>query len=262
VRCTFGPTAKRTQVREAGTSDDTSADELDDLLREIDTVRDPAITQAAPPHSPREDPSSPRTIAGETYQIHARKIKSRPKLKCRFGPYSARTDRHLPPDLTPTWEAGSSSRSDHRQHTPVHRLEYTDHLGRTRIGPDRVTYSLPTIRNGSPFARYYSSAQEQPRPNPNRFALARLGLSPEELEARASREVEEELRVLCAERKLERIFSVECSRILSKEDCLVLFEATGIPSSGSLRGVYQWAADIGGDDLNLDPEGEDHPAND
>jgi hypothetical protein len=129
---------------------------------------------------------------------------------------------------------------------------YTDHLGRTRIGPDRVTFSLPTIRNGSPFARYYHTVQELPRPNPNRFALARLGISPEELEARASIEVEEELRVWRAERRLASITSTEFPRILSKEDCLVFFEVTGIPTSGSLLGVYQWAADPGGDEFNLE----------
>jgi hypothetical protein len=140
----------------------------------------------------------------------------------------------------------------------VHRLEYTDHLGNTRIGPDRVTFTLPTTRWGSPFARYYHSAQERPRLNPNRFALARLGISLEELEARALSEAEEELRVLRAERKLESITSTEFPRVLSKEDCLVFFDATGIPSSGALLGVYQWATDLGGDEFNLDPEGDDH----
>jgi len=141
-------------------------------------------------------------------------------------------------------EAESSSRSEHQLHTPAFRLEYTDHLGRTRIGPDRVTLSHPSPRWGSPFARYYSFAQEQPRLNSNRFALARLGLSPVELVARASIEVEEELRVLSAERRWATITSSECPRVLSKEDCLVFFDATGIPSSSSLWGVYQWAADL------------------
>jgi hypothetical protein len=141
----------------------------------------------------------------------------------------------------------------------VHQLIYTDHLGRTRIGPDRVTFSLPTIRHGSPFDRYYHRVQELPRPNPNRFALARLGISPEELAVRASREVEEDLRVLSAERRLASITSSECPRVLSKEDCLVFFEVTGVPSSGSLLGVYQWATDR--DDENLNPEGEVQSSN-
>lgn len=62
--------------------------------------------------------------------------------------------------------------------------------------------------------------------------------------ARAVSEIDEELRVFNAERRWAQITTVDFPRLLSKEDCLVLFEATGVPTSGPLLGVYQWAADI------------------
>lgn len=65
------------------------------------------------------------------------------------------------------------------------------------------------------------------------------------------REIDEELRVIMAERRLAHITSFDFPRILSKEDCLVLFEATGVPTSGSLLGVYKWATDA---ETSVDPE--------
>jgi len=84
-----------------------------------------------------------------------------------------------------------------------------------------------------------------PRANPNRFALQRLGISTEELEARASAEVDELLLTMNAERRLENLAAgpSEMPRIMTKEDCRTLFEATGVPPPGALRGVYRWAFD-------------------
>ena len=45
-------------------------------------------------------------------------------------------------------------------------------------------------------------------------------------------------------------------RILTKEDYLTLFHATGIQSSGALWGVYKWAINLGEARFNfeMDPE--------
>ena len=58
----------------------------------------------------------------------------------------------------------------------------------------------PFVRNSSsPFARYFPTAAEAPIPNPNRFALARMGIIAEELSARAGAELDPILNQLIAE---------------------------------------------------------------
>lgn len=226
VRCHFGPKSRRsgnnhlsTQAEHQQRTDD---QEIDDLLREIDKIR---------LQDPTPDP-------GEHHQTQ----ESLSPCRDLNVPLIVRQPTPAPP-LTPA--AGHFSRYDLRNLSPDNPFLITDHLGTTRIGPDRVTFCLPSPPSGGPpLPRYYATVQERPRPNPNRFALARLGISEAELEARVAREVDEELRVLCAETRWERITSVDFPRVLTKEDCLVLFEATGVPTSGSLVGVYQWASNI------------------
>lgn len=84
-----------------------------------------------------------------------------------------------------------------------------------------------------------------------------MGITEEEVITQAACEVDEVLRTSLAEQRLERIFppeSVACPtpRILTKEDCLQLFFTTGVPTSGSLLGVYCWAADLGHARYNCD----------
>ena len=259
VRCTFGP---KRRADKANTSRGPAEDELADLLQEIDNFRyqDTDTSRASDlspsSHHPPGSAAAPLNAqTGNPYQLQEHKIKSRPKIKCRFGPYKGhpvpRLDRHPSPAPTQTPEASLPTRYDIRNLSPDNPFLITDHLGVTRIGPDRVTFCHPGPRGGPPFSRYFPTARELPRPNPNRFALARLGVSNEELEARVVREIDEELRVIMAERRLAHITSFDFPRILSKEDCLVLFEATGVPTSGSLLGVYKWATDA---ETSVDPE--------
>lgn len=115
------------------------------------------------------------------------------------------------------------------------------------LGPCRVTLTLPSLNVGRPFARYYGTVPEAPRPPANRFALRRLGITAEELDARVSREVDEALTEVCTELAMERLTanaSPEAPRILTKEDLMAFFRATGIPPPGPLRGVYRWAMDL------------------
>ena len=79
------------------------------------------------------------------------------------------------------------------------------------------------------------------------------------LEAQALDEINETLRVCFAERRLNRLFPPDSiasptPRILTQEDCLQLFITTGVPSSGSLLGVYRWAANLGVAHFNFETD--------
>jgi hypothetical protein len=102
----------------------------------------------------------------------------------------------------------------------------------------------------SPFDRYRKLPPAPARAYPNRFTLHRLGISEADLDVRLSSEVDERLHTLCAERRLDELTasSSEFPRIMTKEDCMTLFNATGIPPPGALFGVYRWASTSGDDD--------------
>lgn len=94
--------------------------------------------------------------------------------------------------------------------------------------------------------------------------LQRLGLTAAEFDERVTREINELLREAKAERLLNRIFTPitdshePLSRILTKEDCMTLFRATGVPPPGPLWGVYRWAANLGQARFNLFEHLEEH----
>ena len=93
------------------------------------------------------------------------------------------------------------------------------------------------VRGGSPFSRYYATVVEPPRSTPIRAPHERLGLSADKFEARVAQEVDKELRMMRLERQLNCITansSPEAPRVLTQEDCLVLFRAIGVPTHGSL----------------------------
>lgn len=153
-------------------------------------------------------------------------------------------------DNLPRMSEDPSSSAPHPSATPI--------LPR----PDRVTLTPPVRSNLSPFQRYYATAPEAPRPV-RRAAWVRLGISEETFNRRVTQEINEALREMAAERALARITegaSVEFPRVLSKEDCLTLFNATGVLTSGSLYGVYRWAADLDIPKFNFDtePVGDDY----
>jgi hypothetical protein len=91
--------------------------------------------------------------------------------------------------------------------------------------PDRVTLMPPR------WGRY---AYPPFRPTHN--------LSPEDFDVQVRREVDDLLLQFRAERRLEQLFPESpLQRILTQDDALALFRVTGIPTSGSLYGVYLWA---------------------
>ena len=119
--------------------------------------------------------------------------------------------------------------------------------------PDRpsLCHFAPAI--ASPFSRYLGLPVVQPRPPPFRPVHERLGLSEEAFEALLKEEIDE---VLMASEEYRRSMEVSEDdlpsgsvqmpplQVLSKEDCLKIFRTQGYPSSGSLLGVYWWAADL------------------
>ena len=202
-----------------------------------------------------------------TYQVNDKSLRSRPKKKCRFGPYkrhktatwhqTTHANEHLPPSSIP----------DTRDYqVPLPEIPRTDLQEQeaeptSPQGPYRVTFTLPAPRRRTPFDRYFATAPKAPQPPANRFALRRLGITQEELDARVTREVDEALQEFRAERALERITansSTEAPRILTKEDCLTFCRATGVPPPGALWGVYRWAADLGSTRFNFNFENDDY----
>ena len=100
----------------------------------------------------------------------------------------------------------------------------------------------PGPSHRSPFDHYKQTAENAPQPDPHRFVLQRLGLTAEEFEDRVTREINETLREARAERNLDLLATPTSdtheplSRILTKEDCMTLFRATGVPLSSALGG--------------------------
>jgi hypothetical protein len=73
------------------------------------------------------------------------------------------------------------------------------------------------------------------------------------LDERVEQEVEEFMREITTERMMDRLTAPEgLQRILTKEDCLTLFRATGVPASGPLWGVWRWAANLGEAQFNFE----------
>lgn len=75
-----------------------------------------------------------------------------------------------------------------------------------------------------------------------------MGISEAELDNMVAAEVEEILRVDRAERRLARLSTGPspdaAQRVLTRDDALTLFTAIGVPTSGSLVGVYWWAVGL------------------
>ena len=198
-------------------------------------------------------------------------INSRRKVKCRFGPN--RKSAVLLPRTADLNEATSTTSEVHPQAPapacPIQmRLDWSKYANlppsssdqqeltseaeepdSVITAPCRVTLRPPGIRSRSPFAGRYGippNPLDPPQPNPNRFAYQRMGLSAETLDARVTAEVNELLWEARAERQLASLFPPHIQRILSKEDCLTLFRATGVPHhETALFGVWRWAADLG-----------------
>ena len=277
AKCGFGPQRRRQRRKEnedpgTPTSLDHSSDDLEALLKEIDRLRhgptqtsDPITLQATDLDPPRQPTTNERTQVNCLTNLWNRAPKSRPKIKCRFGPASgprrdcsdagtsndeAARPLHVPrrsteEDPPPRRDPNASPLAANRSANTEPAAHCTDHH---RAPADRVTFFSP-----NPLLR---TADD---PNPSRFALNRLGITAEILDARVSEEIETSLLESLRERRLNRLFPPESlassvPRILTKEDCMQLFSTTGVPTGSSLMGVYRWAANLGEARYNFDTD--------
>ena len=184
------------------------------------------------------------------------------KRKCPFGPISRRRktqreDREEPPqEPQPTTQ--NLPHNQQVSHEPYQRTHDTTSAFRVMLMP-----SGPS--NRSPFDHYKTTAKEEPRRKPPSRAInSSPVLTKQELQARIIREINEEIRIDCAERHLNSFALPNINgeepppRILTKEECLSLFNVTGFPTSGSFLGVYRWAADLGHARYNFVRELDEH----
>ena len=276
IKCTFGPSSKqKTPVRnspppastlnEADYNTCQDEHEMATLLREIDRVRSEAHS---PAHSPRRNHDLPPSQAPMSLKDGDEDVSRRPtsrrKQMCRFGPYRRSGPRHASPDHDSPLNQTGQAHHELSQQRKEKTLKKQDMViipepsrsnllgpliecppGLPPIGPSRVTLMAPMRR--SPFDRY-RKGPSAPLPitvKKPRFAPPPLGISEEERDAQITAEVDEILTKLLAERRWEEITansSKESPRILTKEDCMNMFIATGIPPPGALRGVYKWAS--------------------
>lgn len=277
IRCTFGPSARRQAsvaaftAREQDETEREESNELDALLQEIEHTRQQdwptsgpsSPTNEHPTTDPRHTPLQSPSRAEETYPEPKGRPTSRIKTRCRFGPY--KRHRAAPPRQAHATTSDSTPRqSDTLLPPPVLSVPVTPTVEDeelTPLLPYRVTLQPPMVRGGTPFSRYYATAAEPPRSNPIRPPHERLGLSEAEFDARVAQEVDEELRMMRLERQLNRITansSPEAPRVLTREDCMIIFRATGAPTHNSLYGVWLWAADLGRTRFNFEWDNEDY----
>ena len=261
-----------------GRIDDAETDEIDALLLEIDRTRREEVL--LPPHSDPQGqtlhvdppPTTKNRPSAHLDTPDNSRPHSRVKIKCPFGPLSRpRGEEHeAPPPTTGSHSAPlepqgptSPQATEGTLNPPLEIPTDPETSGphpplekRISFQVDRVTLEPPRHRGGTPFDHYKAQVPEAPQPNPYRFLLPKLNLTEEELNSRVDREVDTLLRDLRNERQLARLSTGDDSlqRILTKEDCLTLFRATGVPQSGSLWGVYRWAADLGIARFNFDME--------
>jgi hypothetical protein len=121
----------------------------------------------------------------------------------------------------------------------------------------------PGPSSRTPFDHYKATAAPAPQPNPYRFLLRRLGITEQEFDDNLTMEVNERIRQARADSALEAIFpstsnAEPLERILTKDDCMHLFHATGVPPGGPFWGIFRWAADLGHARYNFVRELEDH----
>lgn len=242
------------------------ATELEELLREIEHTRNynPALDKGKAA-LPEEENHPDRTLIP---------LKSRPKMKCWFGPRSRRGlslplasepgDNELSPPTAPDRLPCDNHNAGATVRTTIPLPATPTALGVPGFPrTDRVTLTLPHPSKRSPLDAHKLLPANQDRPNPHRFVLQRLGLTEQAFDARVTLELNEFLREQREERRLAHLFppastSSQTPRILTKEDCMQLFRVTGVPTSGSLLGVYRWAANLSEAEFdfeaNFDPD--------
>lgn len=187
---------------------------------------------------------------------------SRPKVRCGFGPRARceEDDTIGPPSGTfssPVRVPHSPPSSSGRRDIPSLNRR-TDSEGQprppitTHLPADRVTFTLPHRPLPSPFERYKATAATTPEPDPYRFIHRRLGLTAAEFDAKVSQDVDELLKEIEDNRRQELLEALPFERPLSKEECLRMIDTSGVFTSGSTLGMFEWAADLNRTRFNFD----------
>jgi hypothetical protein len=184
----------------------------------------------------------------------------RKKVKCTFGPKRVREnlipgsrEEENPPSTTETdREIPHSPPPQSQSSAHPHRLSIQDttDLDERAPGPshqrvtimDRTTLINPIRGRRSPFDNYRVDSNHNSEPHPPDWVLRKLGLSRDEFESEITSEIDDLLQEIETNRRQELLESLPCDRVLSKVDCLDLFQNTGIPPPGPLLGVYNWAS--------------------
>ena len=275
TRCKFGPnraaktpnvpgSSSQVQGRPESPSASPDDEELDSLLLEIGTVR-----QQGGPSSPQlqdvghENPAPP--FPSELASPRMSHPRSRPKVKCTFGPLK-RPGGIQPPPLQPYLTRTATLNHDSSLSIastsfglPSGSLVEEGRLPETsdKQTGDRVTLA-PPIR-ASFLDRFRASDVRAPRSTPHRSRLRELGISQEEFDVQVAREVDEALAELAEERRQVREPSPPTTELplplvpLTKDECLRRFFPGNVrPSTGPMVGVYNWAADLGWTRFNFD----------
>ena len=184
--------------------------------------------------------------------------RSHPKTRCTFGPWS-RKDNHPPSPGHDGYPSHLSEDADRIQSPQIvqpdddppphqaasnstHHPPARDHLS-IEVHQAPVTLRPPGTSKRSPLNCYRGKVETATPPDSQRFILKHLGLSEAEAESeeQVDREVDDLFQEALADRQLAMLSTgpPNVPRILTKEDYLTLFHATGIQSSGALWGVYK-----------------------
>ena len=165
--------------------------------------------------------------------------KSRPKKRCCFGP------RKIQPEVRTRCDAARV-----HQGSPVH---FPHHLDRSQIGghepqsghvlPSITTLTPPYSSQRSLVARYKGKEALTIRPPPYRFLCKQFGLTETEFEDKIVEEIDDMLQEIEHERRQALLETLPFERVLSKEECRRMLEASQTPLTGSQLGVLRWASE-------------------
>jgi hypothetical protein len=171
--------------------------------------------------------------------------RSRPKLKCNFGPRRPGNQHNLEEREAPEKHKRLrllSPSSDRITSTAP------PHTARASIINSTTTLAPPPFRvRRTPFDRYKPHSrtwpEQDPGPDPYRFVYQKLGITATEFEDRVNTEIEELFQEIENERRQALLETLPFERPLSKDDCLRLFSSSATPQTGSTIGILRWASE-------------------
>lgn len=92
-------------------------------------------------------------------------------------------------------------------------------------------------------ARYKGKEALTIRPPPYRFLCKQFGLTETEFEDKIAEEIDDMLQEIEHERRQALLETLPFERVLSREECRRMLEASQTPLTGSQLGVLRWASE-------------------